>query len=618
MAYRKKLADLYELASQKLPEPLLRHATILGFGRLGLSHLSDEKVSVDVILAPVIDGKRCLEQAHRLSVNVSNLGFLAARMPIIDKVLRGREVKNQFSIRVDLPCNYKPSLVSLSDLPIRIKWFPPSFREKFSDFFDSSFMTAEATRLDTKEEVNIFVPCSEILRFYFPHTSLVEAAFSGEAAEKALYNPEINTLKDDRPFVQLRKKIPDICAPHIARIRHSGYAEKIFNRIYTDSIHSVPPFSSGERLLKVYPPIQGKVDWVVEATELECGSLLISGIYQCDASFPFDELLFGRDNDGRSPLGREKPSQINYIPLKKAVFPPGSSVEDPQSPLSVSLDGMAEAQIETLDIEFDFEQDAPNFGGLSELPVKKIEKAAVKDPETMNVRVYVGEEAIAGVVSSGYLKSDNKDKFARAEISTGSIKKSEVDQRKRSASFFDAFDAFQNAIYSLKDEYVISWRKASVWRIPTKSSFYLNAFLPKEIGDNDFLRLGKKEFESSGDHEKFEYSRKFVIAEISWENKHVYFVDFEKRKMTSRDGTTAKQDSTSVLFFYEQDGAYLSNQQLKEVILQYADNRSGWPDKKTRFSLKHANDAQQFADKLYRRAQKEFSRWESLANQSSV
>ncbi|RJE76800.1 hypothetical protein BGP78_10335 [Pseudoalteromonas sp. MSK9-3] len=617
MMYRKKVAALYEFAFSHLPQHLFEQSTILGFGKIGIDNVSDEKFSIDTIIAPIIEGKRSLEHAYRLPVNISNLGFLASRMPIINGKLRGREVKNQFSIRVDLLRNYKPQLCSFAELPIDDKWYSCSFRDKFSDIFGAFYLTAEAIRLDTKQNIKVFIPCSEILRFYYPHTSLVEAAFTGRQARQALYNPDIELNKDDRPFVQLRKKIPDVCAPHVARIRHSDFAEKVFERIYTDSIHSVPLTDNAHRLLKVYPPLQGEVDWLVEANELECGSLLISGIYQCNGAFPFNELMFGRDNDGRTPEGRKQPDYLTPFPVHKPTFPSDTDLGNPNSPLPLSLGGMADVQIETLDIEFDFEQDTPNFEGLLGLSVKKIEKMAVKDPEVMNIQVYVGEKAVAGVVASGYLRNDNQDKFAKAEISMGTVKKSSVDLEKRSASFFDAFDVFQNAIHSLKDEYHISWRKASVWRIPTKSSFYLNAFLPKEIGDNDFLMLGKRDFEQSGPERKFELSRKFVIAELSFDDKHVYFVDFEKKKMNARDGTGSKRDSTSVLFFYDTDGDYLSNQQLKKVILGFAGDRSGWPDSKTRFRLQHNDDVEKFADKLHRKANKAFNVWgtlESLEN----
>ncbi|MCG7535807.1 hypothetical protein [Pseudoalteromonas sp. OOF1S-7] len=597
---------------------MIKHSTILGFSRLDITGLSNERIDVSALICPVIDNQRRIDLTHRVNLNINNLGFLSSRMQIRNGVLIGRRIMNQHKLRINLPENYRPDILSLKELPLDTSAYPELFEKKFPDFFDMPFVVTKGISLETGQSVKIAISCAELLRFYYPHTALVEAAFSGNSASKVLYNPDVLLHKNYRPFVQLRKKIPDICAPFVARVRHSRHAEDVFDRIFTDSIYSVPLNSSKERHLKVYPPVAGTMDWNAEVAQVAPNFYIINSLLQCGGDFPFTDLLFGRDNDGRTVKGRPTPKKINYIPRFTPRLEHNEGSDEQVKKLITSLTRGYEAQIETLTVEFDFEGDTPQHNMLKNKSLKKIEKVSLQDPETMNVQVFSGEVAIKGIAGAGFINNENRERFAKAEISTGTIRKSNVDNEKRSVSFQDGFDVFQDAANELSSIYNLNWRKASEWNLPTKSSFYLNAFLPAEVSDREFLILSKKGFSSKDHDKKFLNSRKFVIAELSFEGRYIYLVDFEKRLIKKRNEDLYRYENTSVLLFFSSDGKVLSDDQIKLTILDFADSRSSWADKRTKFRLNHENDAVQFADKLERKAGSAFRKLEyetTLANE---
>lgn len=609
MVVHKKLAKLFELAPDNCINSLGEHAVILGFSKLNLNLLSENRLGIDALICPVKNERRCIEKTQRVNIDVHHLGYLTSRMHIVNGTILGRQVKQKMKLNLFFPSEGFPKVVPFSQLPIQATNSLLKFKEYFPDFFESNYVLLEGSKGGGEKPLTVAVSCAEILRFYYPHTSLVEAALSEREASLSIYNPDIPVRENNRPFVQLRKRIPDLCAPHAARIRHSSHAERAFNLIYERTIHSRPLDNHDDRYLNVLPPISGDVSWVVEANQISDDFILINGIYQCDAKFPFEELLFGRDNDGRRPPDSPKPEKLNFIPKKQAIFDGENHIEDLDQ-VTASLEAGADLQIETLKIEFDFENCAPNFDFLQSLQVKKIEKVSLKNPAEMNISVLSGIEAVAGVVSSGYIDIENKNKFANAEVSTGVIKKSLVEDEWDSLSFQDAFNVFQEAANRLKSEYIVNWRKASVWRIPTKSSFYLNAFLPKDASNNSFLLLSKKGY-TTGDYlEKFIHSRKFVIAELCCGERYIYLVDFEKRKVISRDEQSYSYESSSVLLFFGEHGEYLSNAILKEEILQYAESRSTWSNGETRIKLNHKHNVAMFTDRIRRKVGEVFSKWD--------
>lgn len=569
---------------QQVPDEIYQHSVVIGFGSVRFERLGEGIVEIEVVLAPFSEGKVHFSKAISMFINIANLGFLASRMKIQQGCLHSRVVENQYGLRLHFPTSVlKPDLVKTKAIPSIESIYGDEF-ESLGGLADSYACKIPASRLDIGQDIEVYVPCSELLRFYLPHTSLVDAALSGEDANKCLYNPETPKTRSSKATIQLRPSIPDICAPHVGRYCYDAYAAEIFQRVFTDTVYG--DGMSSNQYLRIYPPLRGDCDWLVEGQELEPGVLFISGIYRCDAPFPFDDLLFGRDNDGRTPEDRERPTDINYFPIKQAVF---ENEQDLTEPLVHALNGNADLQIETLDIHFDFEDDSPSFGYLENTVVKKVEKGAVQNPDSMNIKYYAGSELVTGIALSGHLSHENEDKFVKAEISNGKVKKSHIENDPLSLSAQDAFSTFHEAITLLKTDFTVDWRNITGYI--KDHSLILNMFEHAAVKSNPFLCLDKKSYLKCENEERPKFVRKFVVAEVSNdEGSVVYLVDFEKHS-----------DSSSVLFFYHFRGDRLENDVLREHVIEFTKDRRKWSqDEKPvlRRKLNHDSDLEAFSEKL--------------------
>jgi len=222
------------------------------------------------------------------SINVSN-GF---EIPLFDLV-----GKNYL---FDLP--FDPVLNSKAWVFTRVKGVYPKMK------------TDNDVELDI-----IIIPTYEIIRFYYCDTSnMANAIFDGGTETREIaYVYRWNQEEGDeklKPFIILGKKMADFCANTIGRIFFEPTALKNVRRIYDCQIESdimFPssgfPFSdttklvvnceklkikNGSPLFKRYPELNK------EKTKI----YLTSEILSCDHLFPFDEIEFLRENDGRSLL----------------------------------------------------------------------------------------------------------------------------------------------------------------------------------------------------------------------------------------------------------------------------------------------------------------------------
>ncbi|APF81555.1 hypothetical protein ASZ86_00051 [Vibrio cholerae] len=571
---------------QRVPEEIYQHSIIIGFGSVRFERLGEDIIEIEMVLAPLSEdeGKADVSKAISMFINIANLGFLASRMIIRQGCLQSRIVKNQYGLRMHFPTSaLKPAFVKTKDITSIGSIYGDQL-DNLGGLADSYVCKISASRLDIGQEVEVYVPCAELLRFYLPHTSLVNAAFSGKDASECLYNPETPRTHPSKAIVQLRRSIPDICAPHVGRYCYDSYAENTFQRIFTDTMYGdgINP----SQYLRISPPLRGDCDWLVEAEELDRGVFFITGIYRCDAPFPFDDLIFGRDNDGRTPEDRGLPIDINYFPMKQAVIENNQNLTEP---LIHALNGNAELQIETLDIHFDFEEGYPSFGYLEKSLVKKIEKGAVQKPESMNIKYYSSSELVTGIALSGHLSQGNDYKFVKAEISNGKVKKSSIDDKLLNLSAQDAFSAFHEAMMLLENDFNVDWRNITGYI--KDHSLILNMFEHAVVKSNMFLCLDKKSYLSCDVEERQKFVRKFVVAEVSNdEGGVVYLVDFEKHG-----------DSSSVLFFYHFKGDRLEDSALREHIIEFTKDRRKWSqDEKPVFrgKMNHDSDLEAFSEKL--------------------
>jgi hypothetical protein len=155
----------------------------------------------------------------------------------------------------------------------------------------------------------LIVPCAEIGRFYFFNsTPMTTTLLSGEdirSYDKGLFNPDpLLTFYDyesGNGYVGLRQRMYDSDAAIIARIALSCYARKCAFGIYNSVVTNYN--NDGYFTMDAYPPFAEATTWRVRGKTIQSGNqsfFLVFSIETCSAPFPFKNLYFTRDNDGRS------------------------------------------------------------------------------------------------------------------------------------------------------------------------------------------------------------------------------------------------------------------------------------------------------------------------------
>lgn len=561
MAINISAAGIIELRKELVPKRIFEHSILLGFGAICTVPDNPTQICVRMIVAPIYQRMRHLNEAISLEVDIKHLCYLSVRMHFINGKIRGLKTQNKQLLHLDFQGPVRPEFVPFSSLPFQRDWSTPVFKQKFPDFGGANYCALRANHQG--KDIVAYLPSTEVLRFYYPHSCLIEALFSGNPAKECLYSPKGALTKNSRPFVKLQKKIYDVCAPHVARVRFSRYAELEFERVFTDSRHAKTQGYPNYEFIKARPPINVDCSWLVEVQETALeNALLIISIKRCDAAFPFERLLFGRDNDGRSETNRPNSKQKYFVPTTKV------QIDDTEG-LSLSLNHVSNVSIETLDVTITFDEELPNFSALEKMSVKKIEKVSTIDPDTQRIKLYTDGKALDALAASGYLATDSEAAFIAAEFSRGSVSLSKELNRKTDISNFDAFLVFQRAVEALAVSFDIHWQLISVWN-RRMQQFYLNIFTERELKaiDRPWLYLNKREFDKSvNEEQKIKNVRKFVVAEISFDDSFVYLVDFEKRKSGN------KPDASAILLIHLQTFDRMARDELKTQIISYVKNK---------------------------------------------
>lgn len=152
----------------------------------------------------------------------------------------------------------------------------------------------------------LIIPCSEISRFYYTNSSpLALHAFSGAFVDEGF--DRIFDVSRSEPrgngtyYVQLGTRIPDSDHLTVGRMAASNIAKREARMLVGRAIAARN--EGGGYQIDIRPPFEGQTTLDVLGIPIPVGRafmFLALQILHCDAPFPFEELLHGRDNDGRT------------------------------------------------------------------------------------------------------------------------------------------------------------------------------------------------------------------------------------------------------------------------------------------------------------------------------
>ncbi len=119
-----------------------------------------------------------------------------------------------------------------------------------------------------------------------------------------------------KAFIQLRRRMKDVDAANVARIRFDDFAYAQTRGIY-DSILKNRSDNGQSSSVEAYPPFTQSRIWTALGKEIQFDfrepererQFLVYELLTCAAAFPFSELWFDRDNDGRSQVNPETPEE---------------------------------------------------------------------------------------------------------------------------------------------------------------------------------------------------------------------------------------------------------------------------------------------------------------------
>ena len=207
-------------------------------------------------------------------------------------------------------------------------------------------------------EHKVIIPAAELIRFYFVQsTALAQALFTPDIhnldtlcnLEKSKFGPglddEDNSLTDDEGEeayvhkVHLRQRFYNVDGWIIARLLYSPHARR-----RAQQVHGSLMRASNEGR-KTFPntgfPFVGETNLRVSGRWLKDSNdawrFLVYHILECSGPWPFDDLMVGRDNDGRS-----------------------DGVEDPERPSAFSGSTTVKSKHDVTDGDIETSQDPAN------------------------------------------------------------------------------------------------------------------------------------------------------------------------------------------------------------------------------------------------------------------
>ncbi len=202
-------------------------------------------------------------------------------------------VGDDFYSKIDCTLNFKDNariICAGHELPGIGYLIPASKYKVGNEWLDSKCLLIKSN------DVTVVLPCSEIIRFYYAHSSyIIKSIFSGCFSRNMICNLKESKIDAGTAYIQIRSRIPDIVAPTIGRLIFSDYAMTCAQNIHKSIIKN--KVNSGNSWIEAVPPLENKTRIELQGVKLSANAFLGLRILSCSHEFPFRNLIFTRDND---------------------------------------------------------------------------------------------------------------------------------------------------------------------------------------------------------------------------------------------------------------------------------------------------------------------------------
>lgn len=475
------------------------------------------------------------------------------------------------------------------------KLFDLSYYVEIEKNMASNLLVVDCPENDKENKFDkLIIPCAEILRFYYARSSqLIRALLNGQLDEKSndgkkrkeadsnkIYNPDITLsyCNDGIGHIHLRPSIPDKDAPHVARIAFSPYANIQARNIYASGIKN--DNNLNQFLVKVRPPFEGETTLVFEGKRvLSPGfsvgwSFLVFQIKSCSHPFPFTQLTFSRDNDGRSTGDNEdKPESWNNA--AKIQVKTVKKVEE----IKISNEDEPSANLELTDLEVS-ENAFPDLLNKDISKTEK-EKSTHKAAEAKFISAEVGEDFSIGAGTYG------KTKFKPVTATRKDVNQSQnkEDKQKRKEALPASFNNFIKIILQLSTFEEISYQYLQINFDNNTPEDEGCSFFPLSI--NNWVYINSEQSRQ----------RQFMTVEVKYGEHYFYFFEIEAEK--------PKHESYSMFAIHGSNFNKISENMLRQVIRKCTENYGRWLNDQDfqelyRKRFKHtANSIENCAKKFY-------------------
>lgn len=358
---------------------------LLGGGRVQKSARSDE-FDVNILAVALEDGKFSKEISKEILVPLGALGIIRPREKIIQNRFGGLYLGCGRNKNKDLKLIIKnPGKAIIVEGSVLAAGH--NTPKSLAPLENAPYVELDA--IYKGKSYKCYISCLEAFRFYYGSSNgLLNACLADGTAEDLIFNPTVDNNIESKPYIQLRKNLYDVDSLAAARICFDIYAKTAFENIKSQTKH----VANSSRWVKCVPPIhQSNVKWQVSGREIAQGKILISNIFGCGANLPVKNLVFGRDNDGRTVKGVVRTHVIKNKLRSKCGDKPNGGDNDSKSNLPEKYIGGDESiDSPNVDIEtetLDYSDYAGQFTGLNDVKIEKINKVEIKS-KTKTIVVY--------------------------------------------------------------------------------------------------------------------------------------------------------------------------------------------------------------------------------------
>jgi hypothetical protein len=411
----------------------------------------------------------------------------------------------------------------------------------------------DAERHDGHQHSKLIIPCVEVARFYYmTSTQLSREIISGGLATNS--NNVFDPRRTRRPgedgvgFVQLRPTTKDINRNIVGRMALSKIANRNARNINSSLIRNALEYDCA--VLEARPPFEGYTDLKVQGRWLRDvnGSYhyLVYQIVSCTAPFPFDQLDWGRDNDGTSAGEKDKSRPIAYA---GGVKRPVRLMEQEESERLIT-------SVEEPSLDYE---------------VVNVELESDRFPDLRNKRKGKKLRNLENYTRAGQFRSNKPEAITRYSTGAGDHKENKVapfsvtqreqaksqeaEEKDRKARLPAGFGNFNDILRELEKLGNITASLVLLDAASKDTVIKSCTFFPI-VGGRKPIKWSYIDYHQG-------HRRQAMIAHIKYDNYHFYLIDAEVKE----DDPT---DRYSMLLLYDSAGLTEVNAERLRAVLHFA------------------------------------------------